>query len=107
MRPQLGDHEVSEALSKYLERCRLAVCVLTAENFTNDGRNQSVIHEVVLFQGQRGFDRVVLLVQEGCDFVPQAAALYTIYFPHNRINRTFYQLAEIIELQGFPAKEAS
>ncbi len=105
-----GGHEVSEALTKYLERCSLAVCVLTAEDFTNDGRKfarQSVIHEVGLFQGQHGFDRVVLLVEEGCDFVPQAAAPYTIYFPHNRINRTFYQLAEIIKSQGFPAKEAS
>jgi sugar/nucleoside kinase (ribokinase family) len=105
-----GGHEVSEALSKYLERCSLAVCVLTAEDFTGDGRKfarQSVIHEVGLFQGQHGFDRVVLLVEEGCDFVPHAAIAYTISFPHNRINRSFYQLADIIKSHGFPSKEAT
>ena len=105
-----GGHEMSEALSKYLERCSLAVCVLTAEDFTDDGRKfarQSVIHEVGLFQGQHGFDRVVLLVEEGCDFVPHVAAPYTIHFPHNRINRAFYQLAEIIKSHGFSAKEES
>ena len=105
-----GGHQVSEALSKYLERCSLAVCILTAEDFTSDGRKsarQSVIHEVGLFQGRHGFDRVVLLVEEGCDFVPEAAVPYTIYYPKNRVNRTFYQLAEIIKAHGFPAKEAS
>ena len=105
-----GGHEISEALSKYLERCSLAVCVLTAEDPATDGRTfarQSVIHEVGLFQGQHGFDRVVLLVEEGCDFVPEAAAPYAIYYPKNRIDRTFYQLAEIIKSHGFPAKESS
>lgn len=103
-----GGREISEALSKYLERCSLSVCVLTAEDFTQDGRRfarQNVIHEVGLFQGQHGFDSVVLLVEEGCDFVPQAAVAYTIYFPHNKIHRTFYQLAEIIKSHGFPVKE--
>lgn len=105
-----GGREISEAISKYLERCSLSVCVLTAEDFTKDSRRfarQNVIHEVGLFQGQHGFDSVVLLVEEGCDFVPQAAVAFTINFPHNKIHRTFYQLAEIIKSHGFPAKEDS
>jgi sugar/nucleoside kinase (ribokinase family) len=103
-----GGHEVSEALSKYLERCSLCVCILTAEDMTDDGRwfaRQSVIHEIGLFQGKHGFDRVILLVEEGCDFVPQAAASCAVYFPHNRINHTFYQLAETIRAHGVPVKE--
>lgn len=103
-----GGREISEALSKYLERCSLSVCVLTAEDLTGDGRRfarQNVIHEVGLFQGQHGFNSVVLLVEDGCDFVPQAAIAYTVYFPHNQIHRTFYQLAEIIKSHGFPLKE--
>lgn len=105
-----GGREITEAISSYLERCGLSVCVLTAEDFTGDGRKfarQNVIHEVGLFQGQHGFDSVVLLVEEGCDFVPQAAVPYTIFFPRNKIHRTFYQLAEIIKAHGFPAREES
>ena len=105
-----GGQEISGALIKYLERCGISVCILTAEDFTDDGRmlaRQNVIHEVGLFQGRHGFYSVVLLAEEGCDFVPQAAVAYTIYFPHNRIHRTFYQLAEIIKEHGFPAKEDS
>jgi sugar/nucleoside kinase (ribokinase family) len=103
-------HELSEALSKNLERCSLSVCVLTVEDLTGDGRKfarQNVIHEIGLFQGKHGFDRVVLLVEEGCDFVPQAAVPYTINFPHNRIYSAFYKLAEIIKSHGFPASEES
>lgn len=105
-----GGHQMTEALTKYLDRCSFAVCVLTAEDVTSEGRTlarQNVIHEVGLFQGRHGFDRVALLVEEGCDFVPEPASQYMLPFPHNRINRTFYQLGEIIRSRGFSLKEHS
>jgi len=95
--------QVTEALTDCLERCSFAICVLTAEDFTGDGRRfarQNVVHEVGLFQGRHGFDRVLVLVEDGCDFIPQSAKPYTISFPHNGIDRTFYRLAEIIRSQG-------
>ncbi|ASW57832.1 ribokinase [Plantactinospora sp. KBS50] len=98
-----GGRSVTEALADYLERCSFAVCVLTAEDFTGDGRRlarQNVIHEVGLFQGRHGFDRVAVLAEEGCDFVPPAAAPYTITFPPHGIGTAFYQLAEMIVAQG-------
>ncbi|MEQ4305638.1 PfkB family carbohydrate kinase [Plantactinospora sp. B6F1] len=101
-----GGRQVTEALADYLERCGFAICVLTAEDFTGDGRRlarQNVVHEVGLFQGRHGFDRVMVLAEEGCDFVPQAAQPYTISFPRNGISRTFYQLDEMIRAQGFGA----
>ena len=105
-----GGRQIAEAISSYLDRCGLSVCVLTAEDFTRDGRKfarQNVIHEVGLFQGQHGLDSVVLLVEEGCDFVPQASVPYTIYFPHNKIHRTFYELTEIVKAHGVTPKEES
>ncbi|MGH4015018.1 MAG: PfkB family carbohydrate kinase [Pseudonocardiaceae bacterium] len=105
-----GGHQVTEALANYLEKCSFAICVLTAEDFTGDGRKlarQNVVHEVGLFQGRHGFDRVMVLAEEGCNFVPQAAKPHTISFPHNGIDRTFYRLAEMIRSQGFGAAEES
>lgn len=99
-----GSRPVTEALSDYLERCSVAICVLTAEDLTGDGKRrarQNVVHEVGLFQGRHGFDRVLVLAEDGCDFVPQAAAPFTISYPHNAIGRTFYQLEEMIRSQGF------
>lgn len=100
--------QVTEALTDYLDRCSLAICVLTAEDLTEDGQvlaRQNVIHEVGLFQGRHGFDRVTVLAEEGCDFVPQAAQSRTIAFPRNEIHRTFYQLAEMIRSQDFGTEE--
>ncbi|MFB9237644.1 TIR domain-containing protein [Plantactinospora siamensis] len=95
---------MTEALADYLERCSFAVCVLTAEDFAGDGRllaRQNVIHEVGLFQGRHGFDRVLVLAEEGCDFVPASADPYTITFPRHGISSAFYQLDEMIRAQGF------
>jgi sugar/nucleoside kinase (ribokinase family) len=93
--------QVAEALSDYMDRCSLAICVLTADDFTGDGRRfarQNVIHEVGLFQGRHGFDRVLVLAEDGCEFVPPTAKPYTISFPSHGIERTFYWLAEMIRL---------
>jgi sugar/nucleoside kinase (ribokinase family) len=103
-----GSRQVTEALSNYLERCSFAICVLTAENFGEGGlrqARQNVIHEVGLFQGRHGFDRVMMLVEEGCDFSPGAAGPYTVSFPSNGISETFYHLDKMIR-QGFDSVES-
>jgi len=94
---------VTEALAQYLDRCSFAVCVLTAEDATEDGRRlprQNVIHEVGLFQGRYGFDRVLLLVEEGCDFVG-SPSLGTATFPPNAIETAFWRLFKMIRTDGF------
>lgn len=103
-----GGRQVTEALADYLDRCGFAICVLTAEDFTEGGRRlarQNVIHEVGLFQGRHGFNRVLVLAEDGCGFIPQAAEPYTIIFPHNRISRTFFKLDEMIRSQGIRTVE--
>jgi sugar/nucleoside kinase (ribokinase family) len=101
--------QVTEALADYLERCSFAICVLTAEDFTEDGlvqARQNVIHEVGLFQGRHGFDRVVVLVEDGCDFTPKTAEPHTIRFSRNGINGALYQLDAMIRARGFGRDEA-
>jgi sugar/nucleoside kinase (ribokinase family) len=95
--------QVTEALADYLERCSFAICVLTAEDFTEDGAvraRQNVIHEVGLFQGRHGFDRVVVLVEDGCEFTPKTAEPYTVRFPRNGINSALYELDAMIRARG-------
>jgi sugar/nucleoside kinase (ribokinase family) len=91
--------EVTAALTSYLDRCGFAVGVLTAEDLTMDGRRvarQNVIHEVGLFQGRYGFDRVALLVEEGCDFVPALTEVSIIPFRANFVEQALYELAEAL-----------
>lgn len=97
-----GSTQVTEALSQYLEQCGFAVCVLTAEDFSVDGRRsarQNVVHEVGLFQGRYGFDRVMVLVEEGCDFVPPTAAPFSMTFTRNNVESTFWQVAKMLRAQ--------
>lgn len=99
-----GSTQVTEALNEYLDKCSFAVCVLTAEDLSADGRRwarQNVVHEVGLFQGRYGFDRVMLLAEEGCDFVPDTAEPFTVTFPRNGIESTFWRLNKMIKSQGF------
>lgn len=99
-----GGRQVTEALTEYLERCSFAICVLTGEDLTEDGRRlarQNVIHEVGLFQGRYGFDRVLVLAEEGCAFVPKAAEPYTITFPAEAVSRAFYPVETALREKGF------
>jgi sugar/nucleoside kinase (ribokinase family) len=99
-----GSRPVTEALSDYLQRCSFAICVLTAEDATDDGHRvarQNVIHEIGLFQGHCGFDRVLVLAEEGCEFVPAAVAPQTLTFPPNAIDKTLWHLDRAMRAQGF------
>jgi hypothetical protein len=95
--------EVTEALREYLDKCGFAICVLTAEDLTHDGQRvarQNVIHELGLFQGRYGFDRVLLLLEDGCDFSLRSAEHQTITFPRNGIDKTFWRLRRMLEAKS-------
>ncbi|MFD7713754.1 PfkB family carbohydrate kinase [Streptomyces sp. NPDC059785] len=99
-----GSRPVTEALTEYLHRCSFAVCVLTAEDATGDGHlvaRQNVIHEIGLFQGFRGVDRVLVLLEDGCDSVPAAAAEFTVTFPRNAISQALWPLGQALRNHGF------
>lgn len=101
-----GSTQVTEALDEYLARCSFAVCVMTAEDMSADGRRwarQNVVHEVGLFQGRYGFDRVLLLVEEGCDYAPHTAERFTVRFPHGGIESAFWRLHKMFQSAGFVA----
>ncbi|WP_237320729.1 PfkB family carbohydrate kinase [Streptomyces sp. JJ36] len=105
-----GGHQVTEALTDCLDRCSFAICVLTAEDLTEDGRRlarRNVVHEVGLFQGRYGFDRVLMLVEDGCDFVPPVAEPYALRFPRHAVQHTFYQLEAALAEKGLGHREWS
>ncbi|MFZ3467855.1 TIR domain-containing protein [Streptomyces sp. 4.24] len=77
---------------------------LLAEDATGDGQlvaRQNVIHEIGLFQGHYGFDRVIVLAEDGCESVPLPAEPYTSTFPRHAIDRTFWSVDRALQNQGF------
>ena len=93
---------IVDILSGLLDTCDAAVVVLTADDITADGggrARQNVIHEIGLFQGRLGFNRVVLLQQTGTEEFSNIAGLQTVRFS-KRVEEAFYDLDRaVLKLQ--------
>lgn len=71
---------IVDILNGFLDTCDAAVVVMTADDRTAEGSGrarQNVIHEIGLFQGRLGFNRVILLQQTGTDDFSNIAGLQT------------------------------
>ncbi len=94
-------------LGQLLDQAAFAVLLLTSEDETAEGTKrarQNVIHEIGLFQGRLGFQRVVLLKQEGIEEFSNVAGLQYIAFDGANIERTLYELRRALEREGLVAR---
>lgn len=82
-------------LNEFLDKSSLAILVMTGEDETVEGKSrarQNVIHEAGLFQGRLGFDKVIILKQDGLEEFSNIAGLQYIPFSGNNIEQCFYEL---------------
>ncbi|WP_163995396.1 TIR domain-containing protein [Pyxidicoccus caerfyrddinensis] len=97
--PMAGQLTV-QRLKDVLEECTLAFLVMTAEVelATGGGRQArpNVIHEIGLFQGRLGFDRTLILVEQGCAEFSNIAGLGHIPFPPNDIQACFERVRQAV-----------
>ena len=59
-----------DRLSQMSDEASIAFLIMTAEDEQVDGKQharQNVIHEAALFQGRLGFQRAIILLEEGCE----------------------------------------
>jgi hypothetical protein len=90
---------VVPVLKDMLDRATFSILILTGEDETADGSRrarQNVIHEAGLFQGRLGFEKVVLLKQDGVEDISNLAGLQRIPFTGDNIEQTFYQLGRTL-----------
>lgn len=90
-------------LEDMLDKATFAVLVLTAEDSTADDRmraRQNVIHEAGLFQGRLGFDKAVMLVQEGIEGFSNVEGLQTPRFSGDNITEAYHLLRGALEKRG-------
>jgi predicted nucleotide-binding protein len=96
-------HSVVDVLKGFLDACTFAVLVVTGEDETTDGAlraRQNVVHEIGLFQGRLGFEKVALLEQEGVETFSNIAGLQTIRFTGQDIQGAFYELERMLRREG-------
>ena len=90
-------------LAEFLDNSSLAILVMTAEDETSEGKTrarQNVIHEAGLFQGRLGFDKVIILKQEGVEEFTNIAGLQYIPFSGENIEQCFYELQRKLKKLG-------
>lgn len=90
-------------LSEMLDSAAMAFLVMTAEDETPSGgfrARQNVIHEVGLFQGRLGFDKAIVMVEEGCDDFSNIHGLTQIRYPKGAISAKFHEIHAVLEREG-------
>ena len=90
-------------LAQMLDQASIAFLVMTAEDELTDGNmhaRMNVIHEVGLFQGRLGFERAIVLLEEGCQEFSNIQGLGQIRFPKGNISAIFEDIRQVLEREN-------
>lgn len=97
-------HGIRDILSDLLQRSTMALLVLTGEDEMADGElrpRENVVHETGLFQGRLGFDRAIVLVEDGVDPFSNLHGILQLRFSANNIREVFGDVVATIRRE-FP-----
>jgi CAP12/Pycsar effector protein, TIR domain len=90
-------------LTQMLDGAGIAFIVLTGEDEQTDGTlhaRMNVIHEAGLFQGRLGFQRGIVLLEEGCAEFSNIEGLGQIRFPRGSIRAAFEDIRAVLEREN-------
>lgn len=85
-------HSIRDILEEMLDASAFAVLVMTAEDEMADGSlrpRENVVHEVGLFQGQLGFRKAIVLVEDGVTPFSNLQGIQWITFSQGNIREAF------------------
>ena len=91
-------------LSAMLDSAGIAFLVMTGEDEQSDGQvrsRENVVNEAGLFQGHLGFERAIILLEEGCEEFSNIIGLGQVRFPKGNISAKFEEIKMVLEREGF------
>lgn len=100
-------HAIRDILEAMLKRSSFAILVMTGEDETSDGNfraRQNVIHEIGLFQGKLGFNKAIVLLEEGTEEFSNIHGIEQIRFKKENIKETFGEILAVLKRE-FTKKE--
>jgi predicted nucleotide-binding protein len=95
-----------ERLEEMLNKACFAFLVMTGEDEHSDQRlhaRENVIHEIGLFQGKLGFQKAIILLEDGCQEFSNIHGLTQIRFPKGNISVISEQLRQVLERENILA----
>lgn len=90
-------------LSQMLDNACFAFLVFTAEDELADGETQArmnVVHEAGLFQGHLGFNKAIILLEDGCKEFSNIQGLGHIKFPAGDIRPATEEIRSVLEREN-------
>ena len=90
-------------LKEMLESCCMAFLIMTGEDEHTDGTlhaRENVIHEIGLFQAQLGYERAIILLEEGCKIFSNIQGITYIPFPKGDIRAAFEDIRDVLERES-------
>jgi predicted nucleotide-binding protein len=97
-----------QRLQEMLDDAAFAFLVLTGEDKRADIKAMqarlNVVHEAGLFQAQLGFDKAIILLEEGCDEFSNIHGLTYIPFPRGSIKAAFHEVRRVLVQAGIIQK---
>lgn len=92
-------HTIRDVLESMLVKSSFAILVMTGEDkFDEQLRaRQNVIHEVGLFQGRLGFNKAIVLLEEGTEEFSNIHGINQIRYKKNSIKETFGDVLAVLK----------
>ena len=90
-------------LEEMLSSAAMAFLVMTGEDEQHDGKSHArlnVVHEAGLFQGRLGFERAIVLLEDGCEGFSNIDGSGQLRFPKGEIKSKFEQIRQVLEREG-------
>jgi predicted nucleotide-binding protein len=94
---------VSARLEEMLTTSSFAIIVMSAEDEQVDGQlraRQNVIHEVGLFQGKHGFEKVVVLRHKDCEPFSNVSGINEVQYDSSNWSEAFSKIRHVLEREG-------
>ena len=106
--PQAGKI-TSNRLKEMLESCCMAFLIMTGEDEHTDGTlhaRENVIHEIGLFQAQLGYEKAIILLEEGCEKFSNIQGITYIEFPKGNIRAAFEDIRDVLKRESIIKEES-
>lgn len=96
---------IVDRLKAMLGSVGFALLIMTGEDHLGGRKDavrarQNVIHEIGLFQGKLGFEKAIILLEQGCQEFSNVSGLIYISFPKGNIQAAFHKVQKTLIAAG-------